>query len=157
MELASVYRNAEQKSQQFTKLLMSSVLFQQISFVIALLLSIYSVCIGNFDTTTYILPLRIAAPFHIDSVYKWYIFFSMQFIFGISYMFSFIPVTSFFVCNCIYLNSLCDHFEFIVRLVNAEFYEQRSNGEVTTVCCRSPIRAKKLMKNVIDHHDKMME
>lgn len=155
--MASIYWNAERKSQHFTRKLASFLLFQQISFVIALVLSIYSVCMGNFNTKTYILPLRVAAPFPIDTVFAWYSFYLMQWIFGVTYMFVFIPVTSYFVCNCIYLNALCDHFDFIIKCVNAEFYEWQSDSNEINLFRRNSICAKKLFNHAIDHHVKMME
>lgn len=156
--VALIYQNVEQNCRHFTIKMTTFVLFQQTSFVIALIFSIYCIYVGNFDTSTYYLPLRIAAPFHIDSVFEWYLFWALQLNFGFSYSFCVIPAASFFVCSCFYLSAMCDHFNYLIALVEAEF--DRNVNETMNKCSsdhQNSLNARKLLSNTIDHHNKIYE
>lgn len=150
-----MYRNAEKKSKQFIEKMAVFVLLQQTSFINALLFSIYCICIGNFDTSTYYLPLRLALPFSIDSMLRWYLFLMLQVSIGFAYVFCAIPVISFFVCCCFYLDAICDHFDYLIALVDAEFGKggMKSEDQVT----KSSLNARNFLINSIDHHNKIYE
>lgn len=158
-EVATIYWKVEQKCRQFITKLTILVLIQQTSYIIALLFSIYCIYIlQNFDTSTYFLPLRVAAPFETDTIFRWYLFFALEFTFGVSYMLSVIPTISYFVCCCFYLNALSEHFDHLIALVEAEFHQNHSdaNDQVSKVVKESRI-AGKLLRNAIDHHNKIYE
>lgn len=150
-ELAFIYRNVEEKCRQFTKKLLFFVVFQQTSFIIALAISIYCIHIGNLDTSTYFLPLRVAHPFDIDTLPNWYLFYVLQLTFGITYILSVVAVTSYFVCCCFYLEALCDHFDCLIGMVDAELQSGNYNPS------NDQTNARKLLKNTIDHHNNIYE
>lgn len=150
-ELAAIYGNVEEKCRQFTTKMLAFVVFQQFPFLIAVAASIYNIHIGNFDTSTYFLPLRVARPFDIDTLPKWYLFNGLQFSFGITYILCVVVVTAYFVCCCFYLQALCDHFNYLIGMVDAELQTDRANPWA------SSLKARKLLKNTIDHHNNIYE
>lgn len=156
-ELAIIYWNAEQECRQFNKKMTAFVIFQQTSFIIALLFSIYCISIGNYDTSKYFLPLRVAAPFNIDSLFRWYLFYVLQLTFGFSYILSVISATSYFVCCCFYLNALCDHFDYLIELVEAECDQNHSQSNERAAIYKSSPNLRKLLSNTVDHHNKIYE
>lgn len=156
--MAAIYGSVEGKCRQFTKRMLIFVVFQQTSFIIALAISIYCIHIGNLDTSTYFLPLRVAQPFDIDTLPKWYFFYVLQLTFGITYILSVVVATSYFVCCCFYLEALCDHFDYLIEMVDAELQIGscgRSNDQ--TNAWKTSANARKLLKNTIDHHNNIYE
>lgn len=157
--LALKYWTVEQRCRRFTKTMGAFIILEHISFVIALLFSIYSVYTGNFDTSKYYLPLRIAAPFNTGTVARWYAFLFMQLCLLLSYALSVIPVISYFVCCCFYLDAMCDHFNHLISMIDGEFEAKPNdpNDRATAVYCKGSLYARKLLKNAIDHHNKIYE
>lgn len=152
-----IYWAAERKCRQFTERMVLLMLYQQFSYVFALLFSIYCICVGNFDTSTYYLPLRIAPPFNVDPVYRWYLFLVLQFISGVTYMATLIASAVHFVCGCYYLAGLCDHFNYFIEMVDAEFRQNRSQANERVTVFENSLRSRKLLCDAIDHHNKIYE
>lgn len=125
-------------------------------FLIAFFYPIYCICVGNFDTSTYYLPLKLAPPFNIDSVHRWYLFWALQVLMNLVYGCGTTVVTAYFVCCCFYLGAYCDHFDYLVTLIDAEFDQNQSKSN-EQVNCRNPLNALKLYSNMIDHHNKIYE
>ena len=144
--VAPIYWAAERKCRRFTKQMISFVLFQQTSFVFALFFSFYCIYIGNLDTSTYYLPLRLAPPFNIDSLFKWYLFWVVHFFGGVAYLGGTVIVSVYFVCCCFYLEALCDHFDCLIGEVDAELCQNHHEPN-----------ARKLLSNTIDHHNEIYE
>lgn len=137
--LASIYWSAEEKCRRFAKQMIAFVLFQQTAYVSALFMSVYCICVGNFDTSTYYLPLHLAPPFQIDALYKWYLFWAIQVISAVAYLGGTIIVAVYFVCCCFYLHALCDHFDHLIETVDGE----------------NSINARRVICDAIDHHNKI--
>lgn len=156
--MAIMYWNVEQKCRRFNKIMGTYVILVQAVSVIAVLFSIYCVIVGNFDTSTYYLPLRIAPPFNIDSLFGWYLFLLVQLCLLTSYIFAVVPVITYFVCCCYYLNALCDHFEFLISLVQSEVEQMNSKRPNEQAKINEhALNARKFLCNAIDHHNKIHE
>lgn len=152
-----IYWNVEKKCHRFMKRLSPFVVIQQTGYCFALLYSIYNVCVSNFDTSTYFLPLRLATPFNTDTVFKFYLFLMVHLSIGYSYLFCAIPTISYFVCWCFYLNGLVDHFDYLFGLLNAEFEENEDEPNDRATAYENSLRARKLLSNAIDLHNKIYE
>lgn len=155
--MASIYISVEQKCRQFTKQMISFVLFQQVSFVFAFFYSIYCIHVGNFDTSTYYLPLRLASPFEINSLFKWYLFWVFEFVGGITYLGGTVVVALYFVCCCFYLQALCDHFDCLIEQVDDELSKKLGVPIEPAIACIRSLNARKLLSNTIEHHNKIYE
>lgn len=147
-----MYWNVEQKCRRFAKMMGTFVVLEQTSFIMAVMFSIYCVYIGNFDTSTYYLPLREKPPFNTESLLGWYMFLAIQLCMSFAYVFGVVPAISYFVCNCFYLSTLCDHFDYLIALVDVEL-----KPSDRMAIHKNALNAHKLLSNAIDHHNKIYE
>lgn len=154
-----MYRNAEQRCHRFMQKMGGFLVFHHTPFLIALLYPLYCVCIGNFDTSTYYLPFRIAIPFSIASVFKWYLYYVfIQLATANAYIFCVIPAISYFVCCGFYLDTLCDHFDYLIGLVEAEFDQSTSQDPDDHATAHNrALNARKRLSDTVDHHNKIYE
>lgn len=137
---------AERKCHRLNKQMAAFVLLVQSVFVIALFHSVYCICVGNFDTSTYFLPMKFAPPFNIDSLFGWYPFLAFQFVSSLTYFCGTVVATGYFVCCCFYVGALCDHFDYLIETFDAELRENPNS-----------LNARKILINAIDHHNKIHE
>lgn len=121
-------------------------IFEQSPFVFALFFAIYCNFVGNFNTSTYSLPLKMAAPFNIESIFKWYLFWAFQFICGIAYLCGTVIPTVYFVCCCFYIEALCEHFDHFIESIDAEFRQNQDS-----------LDAHKILIKAVNHHNKIYE
>lgn len=119
-EIHEIYWRTEQKCQKYTKMIVYYVVHHQSMLIVSFMHSIYSVLIGNFDISTFFLPFHISIPFTVNTIWKWYLLWFIQFNMALSYALTMVSVTSYFVCCCLYIAAICDHFD----LLNYSFAEE---------------------------------
>lgn len=112
-----IFWKTEQKCRKFTDWLTKYVFFNQTAFLGHLLNSIYSICIGNYDTTTWPQSFKIFTPFNTGTISGWYFMWLIQFNVGVAYAICSISITSYFVCCCYYIGAICDRFDFHIKSV----------------------------------------
>lgn len=157
-DVAHIYWMAEQKCRRTIDYLIRYMIFERSAYVFALLFAIYCVYVGNFDTSTYYLPLRLAPPFNINSIFVWLIFWAFQFICGIAYLCGTVIVTMYFVSCYFYLEAFCKHFDYLIELVDAALNQNHHESNDThTITYQSPLNARKILINAIDQHNKIYE
>lgn len=79
--------------------------------------SIVAMWNGNFDTSTWALAYHSTVPFDTTAVYGWYLHLFMQWIFAMFYVFTKTAASTFYISSCIYIESMCHHFEHSIRIV----------------------------------------
>lgn len=119
-EAGNIYWNIDQKCKKITKNMEYFIFLNQNIFNAPFVISIYFVIIGNFDTSTWILPLHMVVPFSTDSLFGWYLLWWIQWSMGIFYGLCTVVITAFFVCCCFYIEAICEHFDFIIQSMNAD-------------------------------------
>ncbi|XP_055295179.1 uncharacterized protein LOC129564952 [Sitodiplosis mosellana] len=115
-----LYWNTEQKCRDFSAKFVKFIVVNQLMFVAALFFSIYCMIVGNFDTSTWILPFECWVPFSTETPYGYYLKWFIQFSMGIAYSSSQVTITAYFVCCCHYIVSICDHYKFVMKLIGLE-------------------------------------
>lgn len=105
----------EQKCQQFTRALFLFVFLDQTAFLAGPIMSIYDMFNGNFDTSTWNLPMKLVVPFNTQSIFGWYSLWFIETNIGIVYSLCVTSITSYFVSCCFYINGICDHFNLLVK------------------------------------------
>lgn len=148
---------AEQNCSKYIKKLSVFVLFQTFSIVFAFFFSIYCICIGNVDTLTYFLPLRLAPPFSVATMLGWYSFWLYQFIDIIAFLGGTITAALHFGGYCFYLHALCDHFDYLIRLADDELRQNRRSKPKEEFEWTRSLIARKHLSNAIDHHNTIYE
>lgn len=102
---------------------------EQFIYLSALVKSIISICVGDFDTSAWNLPYSLVVPFDKTKLWSWYLLWFIQCNMGFSYTSSMVPVTSYFVCCCVYVFGICEHFELLIKSTwsDAEEYNDEKN------------------------------
>lgn len=87
----------------------------QVMTFAALLYSFYSISIGDFDTSKWILPFKFAVPFDTTVIWKWYILWFINLNIGMMYATSVTLIPSYFISFCLYICGICDHFNLLIQ------------------------------------------
>ena len=125
-------------------------------FVPPLILSIYNIILGNPDTSKWTLPLTMESPISTESIWGWYFMWLIQILMGIAYIIALTVATSYFVCCCLYIGAICDHFTSQMRSVRGEI--ERNLGEKNQVNYRKGcIKIKEKLHIAIEIHVKVYE
>lgn len=148
------YEQTEKKSQIITKVLVGLAVSTGVTSVTGLMfaLSIVSMLQGNFDTSTWFFPCKIAVPFDTTSILGWYM---KLILFGLYAVFTGYLVvstlTAYFVSCCYYIDACCDHlnlmFSEMDKIVNLN--ESLSHLQIADV--------QKRFKIAVGFHIKIME
>lgn len=125
--IANMYWENEQKCQKFTKWFFYYVFAHQSIVMASLCYSFYCIFVGNRDTSTFVLAFNIVVPFDTRHLFGWYVQWLIQLSMSISYVLSVVSVTSYFVCCCLYVQAICDHFNLLINSIdqNGEPYDER--------------------------------
>lgn len=116
----AIYWANEQKCRKRLQQASYYIIFNQASFVITLIFSIYCLISGSFDASKLVLPFNLILPFDTTTVTGWYFLWFIEFNIGFSYVLSMVGVTSYFVCCCYYICTICDHFFSLLQSLEAD-------------------------------------
>lgn len=119
-DISKIHWNNEQKCRNFVRKLCYFIPLNEAVLTLSLLYSIYCVCLGNYDTSKWILQFPLYTPFNKQTVIGWYGEWFIQFTLSFSYATCMSSLTSYFVCCCFYIGTFCDHFDEICRLVKGD-------------------------------------
>lgn len=128
-ELHAVYWNVEQRCRQYTRNIWYYAVPHHWMFLVAIFKSTFDIICGNYDTSAWDLPFRMSLPFNIDSVLGWFLSLFIQLNTSITYVLIMIPVTTYFMSCCLYLQTICDHFDMLIDTVknNVEINQMEKN------------------------------
>lgn len=128
-EVDCLYWANEQKCRALTKNMFKYYLmFNESSIVASFLFSIVMVLTGNFDASKIILPFTLSVPFETDSIWGWYSLWFIQLNISIAYASTMIGITSYFICCCLYVSTICDHLELVMQSTAQINYDSREKG-----------------------------
>lgn len=131
-EVYDNYWANEQKCRRITDLLIKYISFNQSTFVVALIYAFYNISIGNMNTSTWFLPFSMDPPFNTESFTGWFILWFFQQNMSLAYITCMVTITSYFVCCCFYIETMCNHFDLLMRLKreksNTKRRESKENG-----------------------------
>lgn len=151
-----IYFNTEQKCRQFTKNFVKFIFINQQMYLAAMIFSIYSMIVGNFDTSTWILPFKCWVPFNTESVYGYYLHWFIQFSMGMAYSSSQVTITAYFVCCCYYIVAICDHYKFVMQTIKTET-DKNLDEKNPLLYQKRNCEIKKKLLEAIDIHVKAYE
>lgn len=80
---------------------------------------IYGMAIGNFDAATWKLMYNLIIPFDKTHIFGWFVHYVAQFNVGLTYSLILVSITSYFVCCCFYVNTICDHFDHMMQSIES--------------------------------------
>lgn len=115
-----MYWLIELKCRKFIRTMLYYIAFHEWTFVAALIYAIYSICTGNTDTSTWNLPLNLIVPFNTQPIWGWYLKWFFELSSGFAYALCNIIPTTYFVCSCLYIVAICNHFEMVIESIGHE-------------------------------------
>lgn len=154
--MANIYWNNEQKCRKLTDFMKYYTPFQLVTFVSSFIHSIYSICIGNVDTSTWILPFYLVVPFSIKTLSGWYFMFFIQVNISVTYAMCVVSVTSYFVSSCFYICTICEHFERLLDLTSVDI-KRTDNSRKPKTSKKSLDESIEAFNHSIDLHIKIFE
>lgn len=146
--MVSIYWDNERRCRQITKRISYFIALNQSVFVAIFFFSIYCLFSGEFDITAIDLPIKFAVPFETNNTMAWYTLWLIESNIGISYGVSVVAGTSYFVCCCIYIGTICDHFCKIQSKIKFIESPTRTRGNFQKLHRET----KKLLVQAIDIH-----
>lgn len=87
-------------------------LYDQSVYVSALTYSIFCICMGNFNASTWPVLIELSLPFDTKSICGWYLSLFFFWCMDVSYLTCFLWGTTQFIGCCLYLEAACEHFDF---------------------------------------------
>lgn len=155
-DISEIYWRAEQKCRKYTKKITSYFFINEAIFLGAPLFSFYCILTGNTDASTWALPFDLSVPFDTNTILGWYLTWFFQFNISLCYVSCTITITTYFVCCCIYLAAICEHFGFLFDSVAEDV--ERNRGETIPMKHRKRKRTiEEKMGKIVATHAKVFE
>lgn len=117
---------------KYTERMAYYVILNQSMYILCLFYSIYGLLIGNFDASKLPLPFNMAVPFDTNTTVGWYMLWILQFNSDFSYCSCVVAGSSYFVCCCIYILAIGDHFKYILQS-KSNFIEKSPKTESSKI------------------------
>lgn len=111
--IVDIYWSAERKCRKYTRRISSYFFVNESIFLTAPLFGLVNIIMGNLDVSTWALPMDLSVPFDTNTVWGWLLSWFFQFNISICYVSCTITITTYFVCCCIYIDAICEHFSFV--------------------------------------------
>lgn len=153
-EVHEIYWNCELEGQKQVGRISRFIHFNQTIYVLVLSFSIYKMCHGNFDTSDWLSTHNLVLPFDDTTVWGWFLRCFIQINDTFSYVSGMVPAASHFVCCCIYIGAICDHFNHIIRAPNMEEFKETKNQRENSEIC---LKLKENFVQAIQLHFKLFE
>lgn len=154
-EITDFYWKNEQSCRKFTKFLAFNYIFLlSLVFMGLFVYSIYLVLVGRFDSSALIMPYNMVVPFDTETIWGWYLLWVIQIMNAFSYSTCVLTITSYFVCTCIYIDSICKHFELILDLLERNIEQIQ---DIDSTCISPQQRAQKSLNQAVQIHVKIYE
>lgn len=119
-EAFQIYWGVEQKCRNLVRKMSAWVLINHTMTFLSLIVSLYFILIGDFDTSKWILPLDLVVPFNTESLFGWYLLWFYNLQINIAYSVCLSLTVSHFICGCMYLIGMCDHLSLLAQLIREE-------------------------------------
>lgn len=119
-EVYNIYWSAEQKCRKYTTAIVAVFILQILLFHAAVFFySVYDICIGIFDASTWPTLYDLSVPFDATKIWGWYLLWLITLAVNASYILCLTSAVTYFVSCCFYLGALCDRYNFIMRSIEA--------------------------------------
>lgn len=109
---------------------------------------------GTFDPSALPLPYYMIVPFDTTTIWGWYLLWFIQCMMSSTYAVCVLSTTSYFICNCIYIGTICEHFDLLFASLEKDV-EQIRNRNSNFIRLRD--KALKCLHQAIEIHVKVYE
>lgn len=104
-----LYWKNEQKCRRYTLVVGLYVVFHTLEFVIVVFYVVSRMWVGDYDTSTWHLSFKMSLPFDLTKPSGWWQAWFLEFNIAFSYSLCMTADTTYFVCVCLYVCTMCDH------------------------------------------------
>lgn len=94
-------------------------MYDESVYVSTFIYSIYCICIGNYDTSTWPVLIEMSVPFDTKTIYGWYLLLFILNSMDIAYLTCLFLAATQFIGYCTYIAAICDHFDLMMQNVQA--------------------------------------
>lgn len=129
-EGVEIYWQTEKTCRKYTKFMTIFFLISiNMAYFMLFFNSIYSVIVGNYDTTTWPALFDLALPFDTVVLWGWYLKWFILTVMDISYVLGMVSATTYFLCCCLYIQAMCDYYDFLINSVQQIFTQGKSTRD----------------------------
>lgn len=132
------------------------IVYIQLAFMAEFFFSIFFMCSGNFDVSTWPKVFNLRIPLDSTKILGWYFQSILMYSSSSAYILCLTSATTYFVCSCIYICAICDHFSLLMRQMN-KCFEQNQLEKNPRKHEMNNHRIKKQIHQAIDVHLKIHE
>lgn len=147
-----IYRETEMKCRFYTKL--APTLYSIVAVLVCILPAVIysSVCMwyGNFDTSTWFIPMKFAVPFNTATIGGWYVALLVKVVIIWVFIVVITALLTYLLSVCWYVKALRDHFESFFQKIDSKITFDQMHSERNT-------EEKFFFKELILFHMKMTE
>lgn len=129
------------------------IILVQFTHILALINSFNCINNGNFDSSTWPLAFSSANPLQIHNTFEWFCMWFIQYNISLAYAIATSLTSSYFVCCCLYIIAICDHFNLLVHSIQPNIASNRPNSTGT----RTHLETEAKFKRVIEVHAEIIE
>lgn len=117
-EVSSIYWNVEEKCRKIAKMTALFVLVHPSAVLPTIIYSVVCIARDNFDASKFFLPFHLVVPFDSTTMCGFYALCTIQYSAGASYIFCIASILSYFVCCCLYVEAICNQFNYSIQLLD---------------------------------------
>lgn len=144
------------KCRKYTRRISSYFYVNESIFLTAPLFSLVNILMGNSDVSTWALPMDLSVPFDKNTLWGWYLMWFFQFNISICYVSCTITITTYFVCCCIYIGAICEHFRFMYDCAMQNVEQNRKEKDPQQYK-RRQLLINEQMNKAVQIHSKIFE
>lgn len=119
-------------------------------FLAALLFAAFNMWMGNFDTSTWLLPYSLIVPFDTTTLHGWLLLWLCNCYIGFVYSLSTTCAITYFVSCCFYIIAMCKHFDYLMKMFDMDVELKQGNKEKTRISSGKSTNLKQNLSKIID-------
>lgn len=111
---------------------------------------------GHYDTSSWYLSFKLVFPFDETTLLGWFSAWFIELNIAFTYAICMTGITSYFVCCCLYIVTMCEHFKLITTMTEREINKKKLQTDPHEILT-THILAKNLMIQAINLHNQIIE
>lgn len=152
-----LYWRAEQKYRKYSKMMTITLLvYDQFAYVSTFISSIYWISIGNCDASTWPVLFDLSVPFDSKTICGWYLQMLFAACMDLAFLICMLHSTIHFIGCCIYMAAICEHFDLIMRTIQATV-EHNLREKSPRKCSDNKAKINAQIREAIQIHVKIYE
>lgn len=127
-EINDLYWRTEQKARKYTLRIALYVILHTSEFGLSLMIAFISIAVGSYNLTAWPLFFKMVFPFdEYATVLNWFMAWFLETNLSFSYSIVMTAVSSYFVSSAMYIISMCEHFDLLMRSISGRVEKDSTN------------------------------